>query len=190
MIVPILALVLLVGGAGGLYPSLYLSRFQPASVLKANKSAADGSGAGWLRNILVVAQFAVSIGLMICTAIVYAQTVHARTADPGFRRDGILQIDNIGRRQVAERADALIAEIRRADGVANASRTAIGVSTHSTMGREVLLPGQSEPVNLGNYAVDENFFATMGIDRAAGRTFDANRPMDRLSVPIEPDPAA
>ena len=43
----------------------------------------------WLRNILVVAQFAVSIGLIICTAVVYAQTVHARTADPGYRRDGL-----------------------------------------------------------------------------------------------------
>jgi putative ABC transport system permease protein len=190
MIVPILGLVLFVGAAGGLYPSFYLSRFQPALVLKANKSSADGTGAGWLRNILVIAQFAVSIGLMICTAVVYAQTSHARTADPGFRRDGLLQIENVGRRQVAERADALIREIRRVDGVANVTRTAIGVSTHSTMGREVHLPGQQEPVNLGNYAVDESFFATMGIERLAGRGFDPNRPMDRLSVPTEPDPAA
>ena len=38
-----------------------------------------GGGLGRLRNILVVAQFAVSIGLIICTAVVYAQTVYART---------------------------------------------------------------------------------------------------------------
>ena len=43
--------------------------------------------------MLVVAQFAVSIGLITCTAIVYAQTVYARTADPGYQRDGLLQID-------------------------------------------------------------------------------------------------
>ena len=190
MIVPILALVVIVGAAGGLYPSLYLSRFQPASVLKANKASADGGGAGLLRNILVVAQFAVSIGLMICTAIVYAQTVHARTADPGFRRDGLLQIENIGRRQVAERADSLINELRRIDGVTNVSRTAIGVSTHSTMGREVHLPGRTEPINIGNYAVDESFFATMGIERVAGRTFDPARPMDQMTVSTAPDPAA
>jgi putative ABC transport system permease protein len=43
-------------------------------VLKANKSAADAEGSGRLRNLLVVGQFAVSIGLIICTAIVYSQT--------------------------------------------------------------------------------------------------------------------
>ena len=49
-----------------------LSRFQPAQVLKANKSAAETPGSGRLRNALVVGQFAVSIGLIICTAVVYA----------------------------------------------------------------------------------------------------------------------
>ena len=190
MILPILLLVIVVGGVGGLYPSLYLSRFEPAHVLKANKSSADAPGAGVLRNILVIAQFAISIGLMICTAIVYAQTVHARTADPGFRRDGLLQIENIGRRQVNERAESLIAEIRRVEGVADVSRTAIGVSTHSTMARDVHLPGRNEPISVGNYAVDENFFSTMGIARVAGRLFDADRPMDRMTVPSEPDPTA
>jgi putative ABC transport system permease protein len=45
-------------------------------------------------------------------------------------------------------------------------------------------------VNLGNYAVGEDFFQTMGIERIAGRLFDPNRPMDRLDVPTEPDPEA
>ena len=50
-----------------------------------------------LRSALVVDQFAVSIGLIICTAIVYTQTVYARTVDPGFKRDHILQVDELSR---------------------------------------------------------------------------------------------
>ena len=49
----------LVGVLGGLYPAFFLSRFQPAHVLKANKSAAETPGSGRLRNALVIGQFAV-----------------------------------------------------------------------------------------------------------------------------------
>ena len=53
MLLPILGLTLLVGAAGGVYPAFYLSRFQPAQVLKANKSSAEAAGSGRLRNVLV-----------------------------------------------------------------------------------------------------------------------------------------
>ncbi|MDQ4086469.1 MAG: ABC transporter permease [Pseudomonadota bacterium] len=190
LIVPIILLVLLVGAVGGLYPAFYLSRFQPAAVLKANKSSSEAAGTGRLRSALVVAQFAISIGLIICTAVVYAQTVHARTADPGFRREGILQISNLGRKQLEPMRETIIRQIERVEGVSSVASTAIGVSTGSTMGRSVYLPGRDEPVNIGNYAVGERFFETMGIERVAGRLFDPNRPMDRIDVPLDNDPEA
>src|SRR3546814_2899684 len=98
LILPVIALTLIVGIAGGLYPALVLSRFEPARVLKANRSAAGAEGSGRLRGMLVVAQFAVSIGLIICTAIVYAQTSYARNVDAGYKRDG-----QIGRASCGER---------------------------------------------------------------------------------------
>jgi putative ABC transport system permease protein len=190
LLLPILGLVLLVGAAGGLYPAFYLSRFQPAQILKANKSSAEASGTGRLRNVLVVAQFAVSIGLIICTAIVYAQTVYAQTADPGYRRSGLLQVDGIGRRQLQPLSDTLKREVERVDGVVSVARTNIGIATGSSINNGVQVPGRSEPVNVGTYSIDYDFFRTMGIDLLAGRTFDENRPMDDATLPFPENPDA
>jgi putative ABC transport system permease protein len=183
MLLPILGLTLLVGAAGGIYPAFYLSRFQPAQVLKANKSSAEAEGSGLLRNILVVAQFSVSIGLIICTAVVYAQTVYARTVDPGYRRDGLIQVENLGRRQLLDRSDAIAAEIARVPGVVSVGRSGIGVATNNQNGTGVQLPGRTEPVNVGNYSVDADFFRTVGLVPVAGRLFDANRPGDDSTLP-------
>ena len=184
MLLPILLLTVLVGAAGGIYPAVYLSRFQPAQVLKANKSSAEAAGSGRLRNVLVVGQFAVSIGLIICTAIVYAQTVYARTADPGFRRDGLIQIENMFRRQLIDRSDAIVREMARIPGVVAVGRSGIGVATGSTSNTGVQVPGRSDPVLIGTYAVDPDFFATMGIELVAGRLFEENRPADDLGLPF------
>jgi putative ABC transport system permease protein len=188
MLLPILFLTIIVGAAGGIYPAFYLSRFQPAQVLKANKSSAEASGSGGLRNALVIAQFSVSIGLIICTAVVYAQTVYARTADPGYRRDGIIQVENLGRRQLLERSDMITEQMRRVPGVLSVGRSGIGIATDNNSNSGVQVPGQSEPVTIGNYSVDPGFFETMGIRLVAGRLFDENRPADRINLPFPPTP--
>ena len=178
MLLPILLLALLVGAVGGLYPAFYLSRFQPAQVLKANKSTAESAGSGRLRSVLVIAQFAVSIGLIICTAIVYAQTIHARSADPGYRREGLLQVNELGRKQLEGRTEALAQAVARVPGVISVGRTGIGISTDNQTATGVSIPGRSEPVNIGNYNVDDGFFRTMGIELLAGRELSRNRPLD------------
>ena len=189
ILLPAIALTLLVGIVSGLYPAIFISRFQPAQVLKANRSAAETPGSGRLRTALVVLQFAVSTGLIICTAVVYAQTVYARTVDPGFKRDHILQVDNVGRREILPQTEALVGEIKRIPGVVAVGLTDLGISTGSNITTGVVPPGATKTIDLGNYTVDDGFFDAMGLKLLAGRWFDRNRPMDDTTLPFPSDPA-
>jgi putative ABC transport system permease protein len=187
VLLPAVGLVLLVGILGGLYPAFFLSRFQPAQVLKANRSAAETPGSGRLRTALVVLQFAVSIGLIICTAVIYGQTVYARSADPGYKRNNIIQVDELARAQLWDKGETIVDAFKRVPGVVAVGRTDIGVTTDNNNNTGLLPPGATKMVNIGQYNVDEGFFDAMGLTMKAGRWFDPNRPMDDMTTPYPTD---
>ena len=187
ILLPAVALTLIVGIASGLYPAFFLSRFQPAQVLKANRSAAETPGSGYLRTALVVLQFAVSIGLIICTAVIYGQTVYARSVDPGYKRDHILQVQNMSREELADKGEMIEERMRHIPGVVAVARSNIGISTGRTSTTGLIAPGGSKLVNIGVYQVDPGFLDAMGIKLIAGRWFDPNRPMDDMTVPAQTD---
>jgi putative ABC transport system permease protein len=176
LLLPLLLILLAVGLVGGLYPAFFLSRFQPASVLKANQSTSDTPGSVRVRSLLVIGQFAISIGLIVCTAVVYQQTVFARSTDPGYERDGILQVHNIGNAAVRPSMDAMIREIGQIPGVTAVGRTEIGVNTDQSSSAAVRLTAEGEPVPVGTYAVDAGYFDAMGIQLRAGTLFREDRP--------------
>jgi putative ABC transport system permease protein len=190
ILLPAIGLTLAVGLVSGLYPAIFISRFQPAHVLKANRSAAETPGSGRLRTALVVLQFAVSIGLIICTAIVYSQTVYARTVDPGYNREGILQVENMSRGEIYQRAEMIADQMKRVPGVVAVGLTDLGVATSNNVVTGVIPPGATKPVDIGDYQVSQGFFDAMGLKLLAGRWFDANREMDDQTLPYPDDPAA
>ncbi|SMF66022.1 ABC transporter permease [Allosphingosinicella indica] len=187
MLPQIVAIWLFVGIAGGLYPAFYLSRFQPAAVLKANRSSAEPSGTGRLRNVLVVGQFAVSIGLIICTAIVYLQTEFARSADPGYRHGGLIVASNMNRAAMIPVTETLLREVERIDGVADVAATSIVPATDNVTNSQVMAPGRDKPVTIGNYSVTPSFFQTLGTRLLAGRTLSRRYAQDYAWTPYEPE---
>jgi putative ABC transport system permease protein len=177
VLLPVLALTLIVGAVGGSYPAFYLSGFRPSAILRAGRFG-EGTGSGRLRTVLVVGQFAVSIGLMICTVVVYAQTVHARNADAGYRRDGLLVVENLSRAQVEPLAETLVREVARIEGVRAVGRTEIAPAEEGRGTTHVELPGRGEPVAVGAYVVDPGFLEAMEIETVAGRGFSARQALD------------
>lgn len=183
ILLPVIGLALLVGLAGGLYPAFYLSRFQPARVLKANKSAADAEGSGRLRNLLVVGQFAVSIGLIICTTVVYAQTIYERTMDAGYKREGLMQVYALGAPEADRMAKTLQEEVRKLPGVVAVGRTNIAVNPGNNSMTDVRQPGQANPINLGVYGIDPGVVPALGMRVIAGRNVSDSIAMDDAWTP-------
>jgi putative ABC transport system permease protein len=184
-LLPTLGLLVTVAFVGGLYPAFYLSRFQPAQVLKANKSAADPHGSGRLRSILVVTQFAISIGLIICTGVVYSQTQYVQSVDPGFVREGLIQIDGAGRLESEASYQAMKREISAVPGVVAAARTNIAVAAQNKTIQLVMVSGRTEGISNGFYWIDPDYFSTMGMRLLAGRTLSDRFANDRAVRPPE-----
>jgi putative ABC transport system permease protein len=177
-------LVAVVGVLGGLYPAIYLSRFRPARVLKANQSSASGST--FTRNALVVFQFAVSIGLIVSTAVVYGQTRYARDLDVGYERDHKLVIRAISDMPDADKAaQTLKAEIAALPGVERAALSSDAPPLRSN-NNTLLYPKptlDAEKYIFEKVRVDHDFFAVYGVEPIAGRVFSGDRLGDIRNVP-------
>ncbi|AGC75277.1 ABC-type antimicrobial peptide transport system permease subunit [Nonlabens dokdonensis] len=74
----------------GSYPALYLSSFNPVSVLK--RTFKTGRNSSLLRKILVVTQFTISIALIIGTLVVMNQIQYSKDRPTGYNKEGLIQI--------------------------------------------------------------------------------------------------
>jgi len=175
----LMGLVVFVGTVGGVYPALVLSGFLPAHVLKANKSA-ETRGSAALRNILVIVQFAISIGLIIATSAVYGQRLYATTMDPGFNKTNLMLVHNLGRNAVQGKQDTFRQQVLSIPGVKSAAFSAdspaSGNESNSNVTREGDDPSQS--MLIGRQVVDYEFFDTYEVKFAAGRDYSRDRETD------------
>jgi putative ABC transport system permease protein len=86
----VLGACIITGLIAGSYPALYLSSFIPVKVLKGTLK--QGMAAVFFRKGLVVLQFTISIGLIVCTVIVFQQINHAKDRHLGYNPDNLITI--------------------------------------------------------------------------------------------------
>ncbi len=103
-----LGFIFITGLLSGSYPALYLSSFQPLKVLKGTFRV--GKFASIPRKVLVVMQFTVSVGLIICTIIIYQQIQHARNRPIGYNRGGLISLGM--QKEIGQHYDAFKTELK------------------------------------------------------------------------------
>lgn len=87
-----LVIWLITGMISGSYPALFLSSFESSQVLKGNFN--KGNSGAILRKTLVVAQFTISVILIISTGMVYKQLQYVKEKPLGYEREQVMIIPN------------------------------------------------------------------------------------------------
>ena len=175
LVVTILAIAVLAGLLSGVYPALVLSGFQPTTIVRAG--SASGSGSGLLRTSMIVLQFAVSIGLGVAVAVVFAQISFARNIDPGFQKSGVILIDakNVSPTTRDSFADAL----RRNPGISEVAISDTVPLANHTNADSVRPPGGVASQIIRVVAIEPDFAELYRVRLLTGRLPSKSRGADR-----------
>ena len=176
-IVGLIVFSLIAGLLAGIYPALYLTKFQPVKILKGSFKL---SGNKQLRGSLVVFQFVIAISLIISSLIVFKQLNYMQEADKGFEQNGVLVIENM--KDLGNNAKAFKKEIERFPQVKLTSfndrmpaGNSIWMSTFKT-------PEMEKGLMVQTFPGDENYLSTLGFRLIKGRNFSKDLPSDTSAV--------
>jgi len=165
----------------GLAPAWAASRTILSSALKGEDMLARPGRRWTLRNVLVVAQIAMSLVLLCATGLFLRSLESAAGIDIGFRSQGLLMmsVDPREHGYTAERTVQLLGQLRgrvaALPGVRSAACTDVAPLSMGNRSDGFSVEGRSETLDLNStvdlYMATAGYFDTMGIPRIAGRDF-------------------
>jgi predicted permease len=179
----------------GLLPALRNTKVDLVPSLKAADADSKGKRRLWGRNGLVISQVAVSMALLVVTALLFQSFTYLLEAGPGFRTDHLLMMSfnpslvQYTPEQTQTFYHRLVDQAEQIPGVQSAALSYVIPMAPMQHGENFvpegyqLAPGQdfiSESSNL----VGPRYFEAMAIPIVSGRSFTANDKADSPKVAI------
>lgn len=163
-----LGLCVLTGFLAGIYPALYLSKFNPSKVLKS--AVSSGKSLSGFRRILVITQFSISIIFVIATIIVYSQLQFILNKNVGVKKENIVYHELYSLEGNSEVYRNEILQIEGVSGMTTANFSPINIYNATT---SVGWKGKSDDHQVMFHVIqtDQHFVKAFGLNLIDGIDF-------------------
>ena len=168
------------GFLAGVYPALYLSRFNPAAILKGNIQNSWGELV--TRKGLVIFQFTLSVLLIAAVIVVFKQIDFIQSKKLGFDKDNVIYFEKNGK--LAENSDAFIAEAKKISGIQEISAVDQNIVGVGNVTEDLSWTGK-DPKNKVRFSlltVNQGVFKTLGMTIKDGRAFSNDFAADSTNI--------
>jgi putative ABC transport system permease protein len=175
----ILILTIIVTLLAGGHSSFFMTSLQPTLAMKGKlQSSFKGRR---LRETLVVFQFCISIGMMVCTFLIYQQVNYLQEKDLGFNKENIVRLKNIRLSKIKQ--ETFKQELIKQPGVASASFTSTAPPfIKEGFAHKVLDSYYTHEIIASRISADCDFPATMDLKMVNGRFFSREFPSDSMAI--------
>jgi len=173
LLLSIVAASILIGLLAGIYPAWVISEFNPSLTLKAGSTSSGDHGSAWLRKGLVVAQFSISIGLLMVVLLIAKQVNFLRSKNLGFSKDNVINVDIQSR---INKHDFFKNELQKIKQVKDISFATATPSSQSHWGTIMNRTGRQDPSKKEVTLIfaDNHFCKMYELQLLAGRFLEAS----------------
>lgn len=187
LLISLMGVTLFTGIVAGSYPAFLLSSFKPTKILQGG--SLFGKGSRTFRRSLTIFQFAISVGLIICTFVVQSQLNFIQNKELGLDREFVLTLlNNPDLNNKFESYKSELLEISHIENVTASAALPTDVGNYIRVNWEGHF--EQDEVSMAYTMVDYDFFKTFAMKLLQGRAFSKKFMADETEACIINETAA